>query len=145
MSPVHALVFVVVQQSVFGFYLGSVFAPNHKGMEIPAGGGRPDFLRRQVLTSRNVTGGRLATAAFGGLNYQIEHHLFPSMPSRNLRRCAPIVREFCRTHGVAYAETSTFDSYRRVLDYLRRTRPDQTLRTPVGAAACEAGGSSTSR
>ena len=54
-----------------------------------------DFLRRQVLTSRNLTGGRVVAIAFGGLNYQIEHHLFPSMPSRNLRRCRPIVMEFC--------------------------------------------------
>ena len=39
-----------------------------------------------MLTSRNVRGGWLVDFALGGLNYQIEHHLFPSMPRPNLRR-----------------------------------------------------------
>jgi fatty acid desaturase len=125
MSPVKAVVFVVAQQSVFGLYLGSAFAPNHKGMDMPAGGSRSDFLRRQVLTSRNIIGGRVTAAVFGGLNYQIEHHLFPSMPSRNLRRCRPIVREFCIARHIAYTETSLFTSYRWVLRYLRSVQPDQ--------------------
>ncbi|OEV25008.1 delta fatty acid desaturase, partial [Streptomyces nanshensis] len=68
----------------FGVYLGSIFAPNHKGMPTLKGDERPDFLRRQVLTSRNVRGGPLTDLALGGLNYQIEHHLFPSMPTPHL-------------------------------------------------------------
>ena len=126
MSPVKAVVFVAVQQSVIGLYLGSVFAPNHKGMEMPEAGGRSDFLRRQVLTSRDIVGGRIKAAVFGGLNYQIEHHLFPSMPSRNLRRCVPIVREFCRARDISYTETNLIASYRSVLRYLRSVRPDPT-------------------
>ena len=125
MSPVKAVVFVVAQQSVVGLYLGSVFAPNHKGMDMPTGGSRSDFLRRQVLTSRNIIGGRVTAAVFGGLNYQIEHHLFPSMPSRNLRRCRPLVRAFCLARDIAYTETSLVASYRWVLRYLRSVQPDQ--------------------
>jgi fatty acid desaturase len=124
LSPVKAVVFVMAQQAVLGLYLGSVFAPNHKGMEMPTSGSRSDFLRRQVLTSRDVIGGRVTAAAFGGLNYQIEHHLFPSMPSRNLRRCSLIVREFCLARDVTYTETSLFASYRWVLRYLRSVQPD---------------------
>jgi len=123
MSPVKALVFVVVQQSVFGLYIGSTFAPNHKGMQMIDPAQRPDFLRRQVLTSRNITGGAITATVFGGLNYQIEHHLFPSMPSHNLARCRPLVKEFCAGLGVPYAETSPFQSYRRVLRYLEGLRP----------------------
>ena len=81
LSPVKAVVFIVVQQGLFGLYLGCSFAPNHKGMPILAAGDQSDFLRRQVLTSRNVRGGWLTDFALGGLNYQIEHHLFPSMPT----------------------------------------------------------------
>jgi fatty acid desaturase len=125
MPPVKAIVFVVAQQSVFGLYLGSAFAPNHKGMDMPTGGGRSDFLRRQVLTSRDIVGGRVTAAVFGGLNYQIEHHLFPSMPSRNLRRCCPIVREFCVARDIQYTETNVFASYRWVLRYLRSVQPDR--------------------
>ncbi len=125
LSPLKALAFLVVAQSMFGLYLGSTFAPNHKGMPIIDGTARPDFFRRQVLTARNLTGGRFVAAMFGGLNYQIEHHLFPSMPSRNLRRCRPLVRAFCQAHDVPYTETSVLDSYRRSLHYLRSVRPDR--------------------
>ena len=134
MSPVRALVFVLVQQSMFGLYLGSTFAPNHKGMQIIDAGTRPDFFRRQVLTSRNIAGRRLTTLAFGGLNYQIEHHLFPSMPSRNLPRCRPLVQAFCKAHGVPYAEASVLDSYRQTLRYLRSVRPDPRGRVLTPAA-----------
>jgi fatty acid desaturase len=67
---------------------------------------RLDFLDKQVLTSRNVSGGWWATVLMGGLNYQIEHHLFPSMPRPHLSRARQLVRRHCREHGVAYTETS---------------------------------------
>ena len=86
LSPLKAVVFIVVQQALFGLYLGCSFAPNHKGMPMLAADDQSDFLRRQVLTSRNVRGSWLVDFALGGLNYQIEHHLFPSMPRPNLRR-----------------------------------------------------------
>jgi fatty acid desaturase len=124
LSPVRTLVFVAVQQSVLGLYLGLTFAPNHKGMPIYDAADRPDFLRRQVLTSRNLIGGRFTTLVFGGLNYQIEHHLFPSMPSRNLKRCRPLVMAFCAAHSIPYAETTALASYGRVLRYLRGVRPE---------------------
>ena len=126
MSPLHALAFVGVQQAAFGLYLGCSFAPNHKGMRIVGDDERLDFLRRQVLTSRNVTGGRAVAAMLGSLNYQIEHHLFPSMPSRNLRRARPLVRRFCAENGVSYAETSLVRSYGQALRYLRGLRPVAT-------------------
>jgi fatty acid desaturase len=128
MTPLHALAFVGVQQGLFGLYLGCSFAPNHKGMKIFGADESPDFFRRQVLTSRNMAGGRALNTMFGGLNYQIEHHLFPSMPSRNLRRCQPIVRDFCTERGVDYCETTVFTSYGRVLQYLRGIRPSTRRR-----------------
>jgi fatty acid desaturase len=136
LSPLKALAFVAVQQSLFGLYLGCSFAPNHKGMQILEGASAADFLRRQVLTSRNVTGGRATAAMLGGLNYQIEHHLFPSMPSHNLRRCQPLVKAFCAAHDVAYCETSLIESYARVLRYLHGVRPvERLLPLPSGADA----------
>ncbi|WP_031186921.1 fatty acid desaturase, partial [Streptomyces sp. NRRL S-1896] len=101
-------------------HLGLAFAPNHKGMAMP--GGHVDetwgHLRRQVLTSRNIRGGPLTDWLLGGLNYQIEHHLFPSMPRPHLRLARPLVRAHCRTLGVPYTETGALDSYRQVLDHL---------------------------
>jgi fatty acid desaturase len=79
---------------------------------------RLDFLRRQVLMSRNVRGGLVVDFALGGLNYQIEHHLFPSMPRPNLRRVQPLVREYCARHGVSYTEVGLLESYGIVVNYL---------------------------
>ncbi|WP_329957527.1 fatty acid desaturase family protein [Nocardioides anomalus] len=107
---------MVVHQALFGVYLGLTFAPNHKGMPHPDG--TEDFLRKQVLTSRNVSGGRLVDVALGGLNHQIEHHLFPAMPTPNLPLAKPIVRAYCAELGVAYEETTLVDSYRQALRHL---------------------------
>lgn len=115
-----AIAFVVVHQALFGLYMGCIFAPNHKGMPTLTGDDRPDYLRRQVLTSRNVRGGALTDLALGGLNYQIEHHLFPSMPTPNLRRARVIVRAYCSDLGIAYHETGLISSYREALKHLHR-------------------------
>jgi fatty acid desaturase len=112
LSPLRALVFVLVQQGLFGLYLGSSFAPNHKGMPILSADDDTDFLRRQVKTSRNVHGTWLVDLVLGGLNYQIGHHLFPSMPHVALRRARPIVRAYCRELDISYVETSLSNSYR---------------------------------
>lgn len=129
LPPVKAVVFIVVHQALFGVYLGSSFAPNHKGMPILTRDDEADFLRRQVLTSRNVRGGVLVDFMLGGLNYQIEHHLFPSMPRPNLRRSQPLVKDFCDQRGVAYHQTTLLRSYAQALDHLhevgRPLRPDQ--------------------
>ncbi|WP_280276818.1 fatty acid desaturase family protein [Nocardia wallacei] len=113
-----ALAFLVVHQVLFGVYMGCIFAPNHKGMPTLTGDDRPDYLRRQVLTSRNVRGGVLTDLALGGLNYQIEHHLFPNMPSPNLRHAQVIVRDYCAEIGVPYHETGLIASYREALRHL---------------------------
>jgi fatty acid desaturase len=118
LSPVKAVLFIVVQQGLFGLYLGSSFAPNHKGMPILPAADRTDFFRRQVLTSRNVRGGWLTDFALGGLNYQIEHHLFPSMPRPNLRHSQAPIREFCLQRDLPYCQNSLLGSYARALRHL---------------------------
>jgi fatty acid desaturase len=80
--------------------------------------GDEDYLRKQVLTSRNVRGGWFVDVALGGLNYQIEHHLFPGMPSPSLRRAKPIVEAYCAEIGVPYAQTGLIESYRQALRHL---------------------------
>jgi fatty acid desaturase len=120
LSPGIAAAFLAVQLGVFGFYMGASFAPNHKGMPIVPKNARLDFLRRQTSTSRNIRGGRLIDVAMGGLNYQIEHHLFPSMPRPHLRRAAVIVQEYCRTHDVPYMSVGLFTSYSIVVRYINR-------------------------
>jgi fatty acid desaturase len=118
LSPLQAAVFVLVQQGLFGLYLGCSFAPNHKGMPTLSEAEELDFLRSQVLTSRNVRGSRLVDWLLGGLNYQIEHHLFPNMPRPNLRRAQPLVRAFLSQHDLPYTEASMFGSYAEALRHL---------------------------
>jgi fatty acid desaturase len=118
MTWAQGLVFVAIHQGILGVYLGSAFAPNHKGMPVLSDEQAADPLLRQVLTSRNIRGGPVVDAVLGGLNYQIEHHLFPSMPRPNLRRAQPVVRRFCEDRGVAYTQTSALASYREVLRHL---------------------------
>ena len=118
LAPGTAVLFVVVHQCVWGVYMGCSFAPNHKGMPTLLKGHTLDFLRRQVLTSRDVLAARWADVTFGGLNYQIEHHLFPTMPRPNLRRARPIVRDYCRARGIDYTECGVFRSYGTVLAHL---------------------------
>jgi len=118
LSPLQALVFLAVQQGLFGLYLGCSFAPNHKGMPTLTQADQLDFVRRQVLTSRNVRGSRLVDWLLGGLNYQIEHHLFPNMPRPNLRRAQPLIRAFCVQHGLPYVEAGLFGSYAQAVRHL---------------------------
>lgn len=125
LSPLHAVAFIAVQQGLFGLYLGCSFAPNHKGMPVMDSDDGLGFVRQQVMTARNVTGGKPISFLLGGLNYQIEHHLFPGMPRPNLAKAQGIVKEFCAEHGLAYHSASLFGSYRQALMFLNR----------VGAAA----------
>jgi fatty acid desaturase len=118
LSPLQALAFILVQQGLFGLYLGCSFAPNHKGMPTLTEADQLDFLRRQVLTSRNVRGSWLVDFVLGGLNYQIEHHLFPNMPRPNLRHAQPLVRAFCWQHGLPYVEASLVGSYAEAVRHL---------------------------
>jgi fatty acid desaturase len=115
-----AFAFLGVQLAVFGVYMGASFAPNHKGMPIIAPNAKLDFFSKQVRTSRNIRGGWWATSLMGGLNYQVEHHLFPSMPRPHLVKARAIVMDQCEALGVPYTETSLIESYGIVIAYLNR-------------------------
>ena len=117
----HGILFILVHQALFGLYLGSTFAPNHKGMPILEQESKLDFLHRQVLTARNISSHPFIDFCFGGLNYQIEHHLFPSMPRNNLVHAQPIIKAFCREHSIDYYETTALQSYWEILASLHQT------------------------
>ncbi|MEO3783853.1 acyl-CoA desaturase [Actinocorallia sp. B10E7] len=118
MPPAVAVVFIAAHQGLFGFHLGCAFAPNHKGMPMPGPDDDWDHLRRQVLTSRNIRGGRVTDWLLGGLNYQVEHHLFPGLPRPALREVQPMVRAHCAELGLPYTETGLVASYAQALRYL---------------------------
>ncbi len=122
-----ACAFIAIQQCLFGLYLGFTFAPNHKGMPIIAKAANLPFAHRQVVTARNIAGGRFVTLVYGGLNYQIEHHLFPAMPRLNLVHAQPFVREFCEQHDLPYRQVGLVSSYRQAFRSLHTgdRQPDE--------------------
>lgn len=114
-----AFAFVGVQLAVFGVYMGTSFAVNHMGMPIVPAEARLDFFAKQVHTSRNIRGGFWASLLLGGLNYQVEHHLFPNMARPHLARARDLVREHCRTHDVPYTEMTLGRAHAAVLRHMR--------------------------
>ncbi|MGZ3615963.1 MAG: fatty acid desaturase, partial [Ktedonobacteraceae bacterium] len=88
---------------------------------------KPSFLERQVLSSRDLTSHPVWDFLYGGLNYQIEHHLFPTIPRVNLKRAQTIIQPFCEAHGLAYTISDPLTVYWEVFLELRR----------VGSAAIE--------
>lgn len=114
----EGIVFLAVHHILTGLYVSATFAPNHKGMLMTDASSKIDFLKQQVLTARNVRPSPVNDVLYGGLNYQIEHHLFPTMPRHNLSKARPIIMDFCRRNGISYHETGLIQSHREILEYL---------------------------
>ena len=111
------LVFTVVNFSG-GVYLINVFAPNHKGMPQIDDGVKFSFLEQQIITSRNINGHWLTDFLYMGLNYQIEHHLFPNTPRNKLRKITPFVRALCEKRKIEYTSVSFYESNRIIVSEL---------------------------
>ena len=133
LGPWSALLVIAVHQCCGGFYLALVFAPNHKGMLQLDKTNDLDFLRKQVLTSRNVRSHPLTDLCYGALNYQIAHHLFPTMPRNRVREAHVIVRGFCQGRGIPYHEVSMLQSYRELLGFLHEVGAPLRARTEHAA------------
>ncbi|MGH2365684.1 MAG: fatty acid desaturase family protein [Chloroflexota bacterium] len=116
----HGLLFALVQRVVSGWYMNVIFGANHVGMPILSRTQQMDFVQQQVTTSRNVRLPRGLAFLFGGLNLQIEHHLFPTMPRNQLRRAQPIVKAFCLRNGLSYRESGFAATYLEMFTHLWR-------------------------
>ena len=114
-----ALTVLVTHRMLVGPYVSMVVATNHMGMVRPDVTPQRDYLHNQIVTSRNVSSPAALDFLFAGLNYQIEHHLFPSMARPHLRRAQPIVRRFCAEHQIPYHETSLWRALVEMREYLR--------------------------
>ena len=132
----QAVVFILVHRALAGLYMGAVFAPNHKGMPVLDPGTKLDYLRQQVLTARDVMPNPVIDFAYGGLNYQIEHHLFPNMPRNRLKKARKLVKAFCLERGIPYHETGFWRSHREILGYMHEV--SAPLRRSPGSAAAQA-------
>jgi len=87
-----------------------------------------DWARLQVMTATNfAVGSKFWTAFSGGLNYQIEHHLFPYLCHVYLPLISPIVQQTCKEFGVPYLTFPSFwDALAGYITHLRNLgNPDQ--------------------
>ena len=131
LSFIQAIVFLMASNALTGLYMGTSFATNHKAMPLMTE--RLDFLRMQVLTARNVKSTPFTDIWYGGLNYQIEHHLFPSMPRNNYGKASKIVKAFCRRQSIEHHEAGVFQTYKEILGHFHRI--GAVLRNPNPDAA----------
>lgn len=115
-----AIAFMVITELFFGLYMNMTIVPNHCG--------RPhaittDFLIKQIGTARNISSSwkpldTIINFFYGGLNCQIEHHLWPYMPRCNLRKARNIVHTFCAEHRIPYHSVSLVQTYKEVFSHL---------------------------
>ena len=83
---------------------------------------RAHWYEMQVQAARDVRVPGWVSILCGGLDYQIEHHLFPRLPPNRLREIAPRVRALCEKYGVEYRATSWPTALREVVGELTRLR-----------------------
>jgi fatty acid desaturase len=115
--PAAILAYVTVS-CLSSLMTASVFIPNHMGMRRVDRGEKLSYIEQQVTTSRNISNPPLLDFYFGGLNSQIEHHLFPRVPHHRYRAMRAIVRAFCRERGLAYEEATFYRALASVGQHL---------------------------
>ncbi len=108
--------------AIVGICLALVFAPAHMGLPI-LDGQHHDWLH-QIETTRNLALPRVVSFFFIGLDYQVEHHLFPKIPHQSLPRAAAITAAWCAEHGIKHHHvpylTALADSVQFIADAWQR-------------------------
>lgn len=125
----YSIAYFLLATCSCGIFLALVFGLGHNGMATYDADVRPDFWKLQVTTTRNVTGGHGFPQAFvdwfcGGLQYQVDHHLFPTIPRHNLKKTHGLVTSFCKEWNVRYHEADLVDGTIEVLKHLANVADD---------------------
>jgi len=128
-SFLYSFALFMIQTCSCGWFLAIVFGLGHNGMATYDAVTRPDFWKLQVTTTRNITGGHGIPQAFvdwfcGGLQYQVEHHLFPGLPRHSLPQTHKLVESFCKEWNVTYHEADLVDGTLEVLKHLDQIAGD---------------------
>lgn len=117
-----SVLYIFVSQVSCGILLASVFTLNHNGMRVVTKeeASAMDFYTLQAETGRDVHPSYFMTWFCGGLNYQVEHHLFPTIPRHNFRYISDRVRGLLQKYDVTYHVTGFIEGTMEVLDRLDR-------------------------
>jgi len=102
-------------------WLSFGFITNHLGCETFSEEEAKEFtwMELQMRGSRSLSGGPLVHWFYGGLNTQIEHHLFPKAPRFNLLKVQKMTKEFAKKHHIPYFETTPVGAYVQINDALK--------------------------
>lgn len=116
LPPLSAAAWALGAQAACGLLLALVFVQSHNGMEVYTT--THDFVTAQAVSTRDISPGLWADWFTGGLNYQIEHHLFPGLPRHNLGLAAPRVAALFAKHSLEYEACGMAMGTRRVMQTL---------------------------
>lgn len=103
--PLHVLGFYLIRSALMGYAMFIGFAPAHYPLDaafVDKSQLADDYLLRQTATTVNFRTGFFGRLACAGVEYQIEHHLFPFVPHTRYPEMSSFVEEYCRQHGYPY-------------------------------------------
>jgi len=124
MSVLGGIGFILTAEFATGLLLATAFSLNHNGMAILEKGSQDkmDFHALQAITGRDVHEGPLSFVSWfmGGLDYQIEHHLFPQIPRHKLKQLSAKVGPLCQEHKILYHKTDFFAGTKELFGALFR-------------------------
>jgi fatty acid desaturase len=108
-----AIVVFITLYITLSAWLAFGFITNHLGCEVfdLEEGKKLSWMEMQMRGSRSLKGGLFVHWFYGGLNTQIEHHLFPKAPRFNLLKVQAITKEFAQKHKIKYFETTPIQAY----------------------------------
>lgn len=119
-SWTERIAFVVISFSVTGTQHVQ-FTLNHFSTEVYVGPPKGnDWFEKQTMGTMNISCSPWMDWFHGGLQFQVEHHLFPRLPRCNLRAISPLVRELCKKHQLPYSSFSFFEANKRTIATLRK-------------------------
>ncbi len=122
-AAINALIIILIAEFFANLHSFLVIVPNHSAEDIymfsEPSTSTGEFYLRQIMGSVNYnTGSDLKDFFHGFLNYQIEHHLFPNMPSSYYQKMQPIVKEICKKHNLEYRQESVFKRALMTIDLM---------------------------
>ena len=108
----HGMKLTLLTETLTNLHTFLIIVPNHAGYDMPiyteeCQPHSDEYLLRAILSSANFDSGNdLIDIFHGGLNYQIEHHLFPNLSCLKYRKMQPKIRQLCKEYGIHYCQES---------------------------------------
>ena len=103
--PAQVLLFYLLRRSLFSYALFAAFVPAHfpsEALFVDKGSKDVDVVLLQTATTVNLRTGFIGRLLCSGVDYQIEHHLFPGMSHVYYPEISKIVKAYCQAHNYPY-------------------------------------------